>query len=173
MDRLTLVEQKIAELLKTIDNTVVAPVGDYQYYTRTGQVDVEDESLADALNDNDLNTVNYLVEHDGDEVPTSYTYGQNAYANRVQFKITARVKNINTSSSPRKDIRVRMNEVLGDLKYLFNENYSLGRVAELALYNGSSRVIYPSENSITTGELVFKLRVDYMQRGNHPDKLAC
>jgi len=169
MDRLSMIQDKIAELLLTIDGSVQ---GTYTYYSTTGQVDIEDNVLANSKNASPTD-VNYIVELDGDEVPTAYTYGQNAYSNRVQFKIIAKVKNANTSTHPKKDITYKMNEILSDLKFMFNLNYSLGRIAELALYNGSTRVIHPTDNRITSGDLVFKLRVDYMQQASNPDRIAC
>lgn len=170
MDRLSSLQDMIATLLLTVDGTV-KPTG-YQYYTKTGSVDIEDEVLANAKNTS-ATDINYLVELDGNENATSYTYGQNAYMNRVVFKITAKCKNVNTSNHPKKDITYRMNEVLSDLKFLFNENYSLGRIAELAIYIGSTRVIHPSDNRITSGELIFRLQVDYSQRANNPNIIGC
>lgn len=170
MDRLSALQDMIAQLLLTVDGTV-KPSG-YKYYTTTGSVNIEDEVLANAKNSS-TTAVNYCVELDGSENATSYTYGQNAYANRVVFLITAKCKNVNTSTHPKKDITYRMNEVLSDLKFLFNENYSLGRIAELAIYIGSTRVIHPSENRITSGDLQFRLQVDYAQMANNPDMLGC
>ena len=97
MDRLTLIENKIADAVKTI-NGGVQPSG-YTYYTSAGTVNIEDECLSLSQN-TDENMVNYLITLNGSETQTSFTYGQNAYMNSVNFLITGKVHNVGDEGNP-------------------------------------------------------------------------
>lgn len=172
MDRLTNIEDKLGELLLTIDKNIVPISGAYQYKTLTGTVQIDDQALSLAKN-TDKTAVNYTIEGDTIDTVTAFTYGQNAYMSTVDYKIVAKVQNINTTSNPIRDIKAKMNEVISDLKYLFYMNYLNNNTAEIVLYKSAEKVIHPSNNKITSGTVTVTVSVTYSQQGNNPDRPAC
>jgi len=170
MDRITNIEDKLAELLVSIDKTV-QPSG-YQYKTLTGTVQVDDQVLS-LSNNTDKTAVNYTIEADTIDRVTNWTYGQNAYMSTIDYVIVAKVQNINTSVSPVRDIKARMNEVISDLKYLFYINYLNQNTAEIIQYVSATKDVAPTNNRITTGTVSITISVSYSQQGNNPDRPAC
>jgi len=169
MDRITAIEEKLKELLETIDGTV-QPSG-YQYHTTTGTVNIEDEALSLAQN-TDNKAVNYCI-YVSEERALDWSIGQNAYMNELVFMISARVHNIGTEDNPKFAITERMNEVLSDIKHLIYKNSTIGRLVELASYVGSRRQPSATNNRIMTGDIEIFVQVQYSQQGENPDIQAC
>ena len=82
------IEDAITANLKTIQGQVA---GDYTYKTFTGQVELYDKVVADAINSSldNVNVVDYILEQDGGERNDEWGQGQNILTNTVNYMITA------------------------------------------------------------------------------------
>ena len=171
MDRLTVIEDNLSSLLKGIDGTL--QMSGYQYYTTTGQVEIIDEVLCDELNEQNPLVVNYLIDIDPDEVKTGYTHSQNAYSNQVTYVIKAKVKNMNESTTPKRDIYKVMNAVLSDIKFAIHQSFDLYGNVEFIEYVRSRRVLVENGNAINSGSLLVYLKITYVQLATNPDIPSC
>lgn len=171
MDLLTTIELNIKSTLEGIVAPTSATSG-YDYYTTTGTVNIEDESLSLSIN-TDNRMVNYVVTLDGNENNNTWSLGNSAYTNTVLFKVCARVHQDDTQGNPKFSINQKMNECLSDLKYAFGKNFTLNGKCEWIRYSRSNRVIHPSNNRIQTGDLECYFEVTYSQSMNNPNIQAC
>jgi hypothetical protein len=181
-DRITNIESEITTALESIDKSV--QYSGYTFYTQTGTVCVYDEVLSLGRNliedTTDYKSVNHVVEQqestgiEGQE----WTTGQIAYTNRVVYEIKSKVHNVGTESTtlsnPKNAIRMRMNECLNDLLYVFGQNYQLnGHVSWirfLGAYRGYEDI---TNNRIQSGILTTQWEVVFTQSFNNPDIPAC
>jgi hypothetical protein len=173
MDRLSIIELKIAEVLENIDGTTQPNT--YKYYTKTGQVNIDDEAICFGIgmSQDDLNVVDYIIEQDPNESNEEYGMGQNAYTNNIMYRITARVKNLTDSDSPTHTIKERCNETLSDLKYAFAINQTLSNNVNWIRYESSTRQYNPTNDIIRTADLYVNFSVNYGQAYTNPDLPAC
>lgn len=168
-NRITDIEEKLKELLESIDGTI-QPIG-YTYHTKTGTVNIEDEVLSLA-NNTDNKMVNYCI-YASDETGLDWSIGQNSYMSELVILISARVHNVGDEGNPKFAINERMNEVLSDFKHLLYKNNTIGRMVEIAKYTGSRRVYSATNNRITTGDIEIFINLQYSQQGENPDIMAC
>jgi len=177
MDMFTTIETNIASSLLTIDAT---PQVTYTYYSKTGTVQVYDESLSLSRNittsGGTYKHVNYVVEQDeGVGIENQgWSTGQYAYTQRTIYNIDARVHNIGNEVNARNAIRQRMNEVLSDLLYLFAKDYTLnGQVAYIRFYNSIREYDEVTNNRIMSGTLKTKWEIIFQQSFTDPNSPAC
>lgn len=178
IDRFSQIELNISNSLSSIDGTI-QPTG-YQYYSKTGQIQVYDEVLSLGRNittsGSDYKSVNYVVEQDeGTGVENQdWSTGQYAYTQRTIYNIDARVHNIGNEGNARNAIRQRMNEVLCDLLYKFGKDYTLGgQVAYIRFYNSARVYDDVTNNRIMSGILKTKWEIIFTQSFNDPNIPAC
>ena len=172
MDRLTTIETALADLIKTIQVPVTPTSGAYNYYTSTGQVNIEDEVLALAQNTNNK-MVNYTIYLNEPEQNLEWSIGQNAYTNQIVFRIEARVHLVGTEGNPKFQINQKMNEVVSDFKYLLYKNHTLGGKCNFIRYDRSERMYNDSNNRIMTADVILYVVVNYSQSGSNPDLPIC
>ena len=172
MDRITTIETKLSDLIYTIQAPTVATSGIYNYYTTTGQVNIEDEVLALAKNTDDKR-VNYEIYINEPEYNQEWSIGQNAYTNQIVFRVVGRVHLLGSEGNPKFQINQKMNEVVSDFKKLLYDNHTLGGKCNYARYVRSERVYNETNNRIMTAEIVMYISVNYSQSGTNPDIGAC
>lgn len=186
-DRLSAIEQNMYEALGRIDGTLQST--GYTYYSNTGTIQVYDEGLSLEFNDvdpvDDYKSVNHIVQQQEDigiEVQ-EWSTGQKALTTRVVYEIQSRVHNfgdeLDNGIHPKNSIRIKMNQVINDLLFVFNQDYQLKQGSEL---NGRVNVIrmigaykmYEDNNDvIQSGTLVTQWEVLYNQSFDNPDLNAC
>lgn len=179
MDRITNIESKIAETLNTIDGTT-QPSG-YKFYTNTGTIQVYDEVLSNARNTATVGETNKSVNYTYDLQDSTgiegqeWSTGQEAYTNKFMVVIKAKVHNISDGTlHPKNEIRIKMNECLGDLLFVFAKNYHLSGQVESISFVSANRIYEDiSNNRIQTGTLETIWSVTFQQDFNNPDIPAC
>lgn len=172
MDRLTTIESALSTYIQTIQAPTSATSGVYNYYTTTGQVNIEDEVLALDKNTNNK-MVNYTIYLDEPEQNLEWSIGQNAYTNQITFKVVAKVHLLGSEGNPKFQINQKMNEVLSDMKYMLYKNHTLGGKCNYVRYSRGERVYNETNNRILTAELTMYITVNYSQSGSNPDLPAC
>lgn len=175
MDRLSTLEQSIVDILETIDGTMQP--SDYTYYTSTGQIMIEDEVISNAVSRSlgEFAYIDYTIEQVDVETNIEYedSHGQNLYTNTVMYIITARIKNKVNSPNPKRDIKVKCNEVLSDIKYLFGQYNTLNGQATSFVYAESERQYNATHDIIRTADLKLFFELTYSQALNNPDIPTC
>jgi len=166
---LSRVEDKIAELLMTIVKGNVDPLGNYEYITNAGSVNIEDKRLADSIGDG----VDFLIEQVPNETSYQTKWGMDAISNYVDYEITARVENAGDVENPILNIKRECNKVLSDMKHLFFVNNTLQKTVSRVWYKTSRREIDETNDRIQSAKLIFTLGVDYSQSGKNPTLSAC
>lgn len=172
MDRITTIETTLSTLISTIQVPTSATSGVYNYYTTTGQVNIEDEVLALAKN-TDNKMVNYEIYINEPEQNLEWSIGQNAYTNQVVFRVVGRVHLLGSEGNPKFQINQKMNEVVSDFKYMLYKNHTLSGTCNYARYARSERVYNETNNRIMTADITLYIVVNYSQSGNNPDLGAC
>ncbi len=173
MDRITSIETKIKDLLLTIQIPTSASPVDYNNYTSTGTVNIEDEVLSLDQNTNNkmVNYVIYLSDNGEQGLETSL--GQNAFTNLIEFRIVGKVHNQGDEGNPRFTINQRMNEVVSDFKKLFGEHFDLDGLCLWCKYGRSTREYSDDGNRIMSAWITMYLSVMYSQSIKNPDLPAC
>lgn len=171
-DRITTIETKISDLIKTIVKPTTPVSGVYNYYTTCGTCNIEDEVLSLAVNATDK-LVNYVIYLEEPEINNEWSIGQSAYTNTLNFRINARVHNVGSESNPKFDINQKMNEVISDFKYLFGANHTLVGTCNYARYLRSTRNVDASNNRILAGNIDIYVTVNYSQSLGNPNLGAC
>jgi len=172
IDLTTRMEQKIMDLLNTIDGE---EHGSYKYYTTTGTVDVYDEALSLALNTSNKKT-NHTIKFDDiqDTVFTDVSWGQHAYTANGVIEIRSRVHNVGDEGGNVKNaIRQKLNEALSDLLYCFAQDYILDGEAELIRIASFKRTYDTTNNRIQSGVLITRWSLIYTMDMLNPRIPAC
>lgn len=172
-NRLSTIEDVIASVIDGI-NGEVQPNG-YKYHTSSGQINIEDETTSDGVSRSleEYDHIDYLIEQEDGEENDEWGEGANVYTNITRYIITARVKNIVDSPTPKKDIKEKCDDVLSDLKYAFSQNVTLDGNAEYFHYSGSRRAYGASGDEIRTADLLCSFTLKYGQEFNNPDIAGC
>lgn len=174
MDRITTIETEITKTLNLIDKSL-QPSG-YQYYTNTGTVMVYDEVLSLAKNrtiaGEDITCVNYTYDVLDNIEVTDYSIGQLAMTSVMYVVITATLHNVVTTS-PKNEIKVKMNECYSDLLYAFNTNYTLNGTINYLKCINYKREYDTTNNRITSGKIITTWYVEFNQDFNNPDIPNC
>lgn len=173
MDRLTTIEDVIASVLHGIDKT--EQTNGYTYYTKTGNVSIDDEVIANAVNRSkgSFADIDYSVEQFGAETNEEWGEGTNVYTNETIYEITAKVKNDSGVILPKREIKKKCNEVLSDLKFAFAHNTTLDGNANWIKYSESERRYTTSNDAIRTANLVVYFQLNYGQSFQNPDLVGC
>ena len=116
MDRLTLLENEIANVLNHIDGSLQST--GYQYYTTTGQIDIDDDVLATSKNV--LSTdINHSLNTPAEEENQEWGLTQNIYTNEVVYTIVSQIKLAGDEEKTRRAAKIACNRVASDLKFAF------------------------------------------------------
>jgi len=170
MDRQTLLENEIANVLNAIDGTLQST--GYQYYTVTGQIDIDDDVLATSKNvlPTDINhSLNTPAEEENEE----WGLGQNIYTNNVIYTITSQIKLTGTEAKTKRAAKTACNEVASDLKFAFGKYHDLNKKCNWVKYNSSVPAYTQDGGLINGAKLVTTIELNYSQSLNNPDTIAC
>lgn len=182
MDRLTTVEQEIANSLLTIDGQL--QTGGYQYYNNISIVNIEDEGLV-ATNTyitsgtqtsgfNPYPYVNIYLDPREDVIDLN----ANVYTNKAYFTLIGKVQNDNETDeaipqNSKFQINKKMNELLSDIKFNFGSNYQLNDTVERCRILNSERKYTLTNSVYRTGDLIVKVEVEYVQSIFNPNNNIC
>ena len=172
MSRLQDIETKLSNLLSTIDG---GTHGLYTYHSTTGTIQVYDEVLSMGRN-SDNKHVNHVIEQQEDigVENNEFQAGQNAFTNRAIYTITSKVYNIGNEGNAKNAIRLKLNELIDDLIYLFGNNYTLNGVVSYIRFNNAIREYEDiTNNRIQSASLVTTWEVVYTQSIANPGIKAC
>jgi len=164
MDRITQIENELTNVLKTIDGSAQAT---YQYLTSVKSVDVEDEVLDIAMGGYPA----ILVDMNPNEVIGK---GESkAYRNTIFFTLTCRVSNTDIRVSPKQSIKIEMNKLNQDIKYVLSDNYHLNDSVDMVTIVTTLRQFNKSNDILRTGDLIVNIKVDYTQSRLNPQNNVC
>ena len=170
MDRLTLIEEEMASVLRLIDGQPTS--NGYTYYSTTGTIEIEDQAISYAVN-TDQKNVDYTIEQDTPEVNQEWGDFNTVYTNEVFYTLRARVKNTDTVNNPRREIKKRCNEVLSDIKKAFGIDHTLNGNVNWIKYDRSAREYNANNDVIHSADLIVVFSVNYGQSINNPDEVGC
>ncbi len=179
MDRLSLIEEELKNVILKIDGTL-QPTG-YTYYTSVDIVNVEDEGWIDVQNYvtetsptglNSYPSINIYLDPRED----TYDHTANVYANKDYFRLVGRVQNDSMNIVPQNskfDINRKMNELLSDVKFVIAQNNTLNDTVDRCNLVRSERK-YTQDNKVyRTGDIIIYLEVKYTQSFSNPDLNVC
>ena len=173
-DRLTVIEDKLEVLIKSIDKTI-QPNG-YEFNTATGNVQVDDEVIGGIISSSKGShlTIDYTFEQDtAGEQNDDWNSGANDSQNSTKYILVARVISNPASKLPKRDVKIKCNEVLSDIKYAIAHNYTLDGNLLYLEYVSSSRVYNTSQNITRAANLEIIVNLQYGQEFNNPNIAAC
>jgi len=174
MDIISKMEENIALVLATIDGTLQD--GGYTYYSKTGTIEIEDEVVSQLTNEEngiDGSEVNYTIEQDTGEDGLDFSVGQNAFTNEIPYLISGKIHLNGDEQYPKRAAKIKMNELLADLKHAFGNNYALNKTCNWFAYAGSNRIYAENNDIIQTGTLEVRFSLNYAQAIYNPDVYAC
>jgi len=163
------IESVVIDKLKLIDGAIHTWPGssiDYKYYTTTGRVNDRDNTISVIANKLAIN-VDYEVNIMDDEMYESQS-GANCQRFRAAVEIIASPRNDEIGIS-KNLINAKMNDVLSDLKYLFNRNETLNNLCFYFQYSSSRREYTNTNDMINSGKLILTYIVDYGSHFTNPD----
>jgi hypothetical protein len=176
VDRLTQIEDTIIDMLKSIDGTLQST--GYTYYTSTGQVEIQDEVIGGMVNRSlgQYDHIDYTLEQDGPEI--NVEVDSCFFTNSTKYLIRGRVKNkvINDKvggSNPRRAIKIKCNQVLSDLKFLFSQKQGtqLYKMVNNFDYTESTREWYDGGTVDRAADVLVYFDLTYAQSHSNPNQL--
>ena len=174
MDIISKIESNMQLVLETIDGSLQTT--GYTFKSKTGTIEIEDEVVSQEINrvnGIDGSEVNYEIEQDAGENGDDFDLGANAYANTTVYVIRAKIHLDGDEAYPKRAAKIKMNEVLADMKFAFGNNHSLNKSCDLFRYAGSNRTYAENNDTIQTGTLETKFVLIYGQDVGNPDMYAC
>jgi hypothetical protein len=170
MDRLTLLENEIANVLNDIDGTLQST--GYTYYTVTGQIDIDDDVLATSKNI--LSTdINHSLLTPAEEENQEWGLAQSIYTNEVIYTIESQIKLSGDEEKTKRAAKTACNRVASDLKFAFGKFHNLNKKCNWIKYNGSVPAYTTDGGLINGAKLITTIELNYSQSLNNPDIIAC
>jgi len=162
MDLITNIETQMVECLKRIDVAVPAPSG-YVYYNTVTIVNKTDEACA--LDFGEYPTIAVYMDTDENNEDAF----ANAFMNTIRFKIEGNVAITDESDNPRFDIRVKMNELLSDIKAIFGNYPTINCSCDNSHLTNSTRIYNVKNDEFRVGQLEVWVEVQYSQLRADPN----
>ena len=141
----------------------------YIFYNTVATVNIEDEAVTQ-------NTTGFpaisIMEGDGggEEILSGE---QRAYRSEIFYELQCEVvndiTNINATTSPKNALKVKMNELLSDIKKAISDNPSLSDTCDLCSVIASKREYSDDGNVIRAGDLMVEISVIYSQSRINPN----
>lgn len=163
------IEDEIIEKLKLIDGGEHSWAGvttKYKFYTTCGQVNMRDDTLA-TVGNKITDKVNFDIEVGNEEMYESQS-GANCQRFRVAFDIICSPK-CDEIGITKNIINKKMNDVLSDLKYIFNKNETLDNTCYYFQYQSSRREYTQHNDMINGGKIIATFVADYGSFFTNPD----
>lgn len=171
MDRLTLLENSIVSVLKDIDGSLQTT--GYQYYTTTGQVDIDNDVLATSENVSATDINHTITTTPAEEENLEWGLAQSIYTNSVLYTITSQVKLNGDETNTKRSSKIKCNEITSDIKFALFKFHSLNKQCNWVKYNGSLPVFTTDGNLIKSAKVITTIELNYSQSMRNPDVLAC
>lgn len=159
-DRITMIEEGLADVLKTI-NTQTTLHGGYTFKNTVQAVNIDDEALVPEF-------PSITIEMDGGERILSGE--QHAFRNEVYYKLVCAVSLVEEEASPRRAINKMMNSLLDDVKATLSDNYHLNDSCDVVDILRSSRHYNKSGDVMRAGNLIIFIRITYSQSRLNPNR---
>ena len=167
MDRRTAIDNALATVMQSIDGSTTA--SGYTFYNTVLTVNIEDEAVT--ANTTGFPAISIMEGDDGGEEQLEGT--QRAYRNEIEYKLMCEVQNdvadINATTSPKNALKVKMNELLSDIKKAISDNPSLNDTCDLCSVLASKREYTDDGNILRAGDLIVDISVIYSQSRINPD----
>jgi hypothetical protein len=166
LDRRTEIDNALADVMQSIDGSTK---DGYTFYNTVQTVNIEDEAVT-------ANTTGFpaisIMEGDngGEEILEGE---QRAYRNEIFYELQCEVQNditdINATTSPKNALKVKMNELLSDIKKAISDNTHLNNTCDICSVIASKREYTDDGNIIRAGDLIVEISVIYSQSRINPD----
>jgi len=163
VDRLTSIEQELANVVKDINKAVPSPSG-YVYYNTVVNTNIDDEVIM--VDRGGYPVINIIMDPD----ETVLSGHQSAYMNEVGFKLVCGVALDSEVEFPRNAINQKMNELLSDIKACISANYHLNETADLTSILRSTRTYKTGGDNYRAGDLIVSLKIQYSQSRLDPNR---
>ena len=168
MDRITDIEENLATVLYTIQQSYATPTG-YIFYSSVGGVNVDDEAIIKGTQKFPI--VDIEMNEDGETIVEGQ---QLAYRSEISYTLRCGVSNRSKSGkSPRREANKKMNEILSDVKYALSDNPTLNGSCDRVYMIGSTRYYNDGNSSNRAGDLLINIRIEYSQSRLNPSLNAC
>jgi hypothetical protein len=169
MDRITQIEEGLKAVLEGIDGSTV---GDYTYLSTIKSVYFEQDDEVTSVTKSSSNrfpTVT-IKQEPGETVNSGES---KAYQNEIFYTLCFKVSLGTPSSNPRQALKVKMNEVLQDLKFAIYNDYHLNDTCDEAHVLSSSREYYSDGKTLRNGQINVRIRIEYTQSRSNPAINVC
>jgi len=182
MDLITNIEENgIFRALLEIQHSLTPTPGEYNPYSSTGEVKIDDQILAtETLVTNHNITlpeasylINYDVEQTEPEIGDEMDIGQNVYTNVLYYDIIAHVTLKGDEEHSTRKTKIRMNEILSDLKWVFGKHYDLYKNCEYIEYVSGGRIENYDDDILNTAKLKTTWKIVYTQSIFNPNIMGC